>query len=122
MGRWYSYSGSKPSQGQEIGGKPQGFQFDDPKDDPRFAEFFAARKDTSHTVSGLDVGHDEQRGNVQFRGDAARVVHEEHDQHTGEVHTIVQRSSRVGSGTQRVTWKPDGPRRLVISDTKPTTD
>lgn len=82
---------------------------------PGASEYYANRDETSHDASGFDVGQVEH-----FRGDACKVLHEEKDQHTGEVHTYVQRSVRGDAGLYKVTWAPDGPRSMVIRSTRRT--
>jgi hypothetical protein len=117
---FYSIPGMAPSQTE---GKRDRFATpSELRADPRYAEYFAHRSPTSHRHSGLDVERDPTRGNITFNGDPARVVHEEYDQHSGELHTVIARSQQGSSGTQRITWKPDGERRIVASNIRSTTD
>lgn len=117
---FYSIPGLPPSQTE---GKRDRFATpDELRKDPRYAEYFAHRSPTSHRHSGLDIESDPRKGNIQFNGEPARVVHEEFDQHSGELHTVIARSRQGSSGTQRITWKPDDARRIVATDVRSTTD
>ena len=112
MPKFFSYPGSSPVQGN---GQPPWSQW--VKDVPRYKEFFDGRKATSHQHSGLDVGQDPTKGNVTFKGNAARVVHEEHDAHTGEVKTILHVSGKQPD-TREVSWAPVDERRIEIRDNR----
>lgn len=120
MSRFFSIPGMKPSQtdGQQD-------RYATPAElraDPRYSEYFAGRRDTSHRVSGLDIEGDPTKGNILYKGEPARVVAEEYDNHSGELHTVIARSQQGSSGTQRITWKPDSERRIVATDVRSTTD
>jgi hypothetical protein len=89
---------------------------------PQLAEWHASRKETSHEHSPLSVG--EYFWNTSS-GDrvAAEVLHEEKDQHTGEIHTTFRESSGIDSGTRRMVWKPgDDARQIVVTSNTKTTD
>jgi hypothetical protein len=117
---FYSIPGMSPSQ---TDGKRDRYATPaELRADPRYSEYFANRRDTSHRVSGLDVEADPRKGNILYKGEAARVVHEEYDNHSGELHTVIARSQQGSSGTQRITWKPDDARRIVATDVRSTTD
>lgn len=117
---FYSIPGMAPSQTE---GKRDRFATPaELRSDPRYSEYFAARSDTSHRHSGLDIERDPTKGNITYHGEPARVVHEEYDQHSGELHTVIARSQQGSSGTQRITWKPDDARRIVATDVRSTTD
>jgi hypothetical protein len=120
VSKFFSYPGSKPP---ETEAKRDRFATpEELRADPRYSEYFQHRSATSHRFSGLDVESDPRKGNILFNGEPARVVHEEHDQHSGETHTIIARSQQGSSGTQRITWKPDDARRIVATDVRSTTD
>lgn len=117
---FYSIPGMKPSQ---TDGKMDRYATpEELRSDPRYSEYFAGRRSTSHRHSGLDVEGDPSKGNILYKGDPARVVHEEYDQHSGELHTVIARSQQGSSGTQRITWKPDDARRIVATDVRTTCD
>jgi hypothetical protein len=128
MSKFFSYPGSSPRSATR---KSTGSASEDliaelreagQQRNPMAEEFYANRSPTSHRSSGLEPENDSRQGNIMFRGEPARVVHEEQDAHSGQVHTTIARSTRLGSGTTRVTWEPDGARRIVVIDSKPTTD
>jgi hypothetical protein len=89
---------------------------------PQLREWYANRKETSHEHSPLDVGEkfwDTSSGDKV----AAEVLHNEKDQHTGEIHTTYRKSTTDGtSGTRRMTWKPDEARSIVVTSNERTTD
>lgn len=116
MSRFFSIPGMAPSQTE--GKRDRYATPDELRADPRYREYFAARRDTSHRFSGLDVEHDPTKGNILYKGDPARVLHEEFNQHTGQLETYVARSTRLGSGTTKLTWTPEDARRIVVTDTK----
>jgi hypothetical protein len=120
MSRFFSIPGMAPSQTE--GRQDRYATPDELRADPRYKEYFEHRSPTSHRHSGLDIEGDPGKGNILYNGEPARVVHEEHDQHSGETHTIIARSQQGSSGTQRITWKPDDARRIVATDIRSTTD
>ena len=90
---------------------------------PQLKEWYANRKETSHEHSPLDVGDkfwDTSSGDKV----AAEVLHEEKDQHTGEIHTTYRRSTTDGtSGTRRMTWAGgDDARQIRVTSNKRVTD
>jgi hypothetical protein len=89
---------------------------------PNLKEWYANRKETSHEHSPLDVGDkfwDTSSGDKV----AAEVLHEEKDQHTGEIHTTYRASSGLDSGTRRMTWSPgDDARQIRVTSNKRVTD
>lgn len=118
MGRFISVPGLRHGKsGGETGAAmlPSGYRgpLPNPHDSPHLAEFFANRAPTSHTMTGLDA-----QDRVQYRGDAARVEGEERDQHTGKIDQFIQVSDSTGSGTRKVTWEPDGPRGMRVTNVK----
>lgn len=120
MSRFFSIPGMAPSQ---TDGKQDRYATpEELRADPRYSEYFQHRSATSHRHSGLDVEGDPTKGNITVHGEPARVVHEEYDNHSGELHTIIARSQQGSSGTQRITWKPDDARRIVATDMRSTTD
>lgn len=82
-------------------------------ENPLAAEFFAARKPTSHSGTGIDAGDF-----LHHRGAVARVEGEQRDQHSGRIEQFVQVSDRNGSGTRKLTWEPDGPRGMRVTSDK----
>jgi hypothetical protein len=90
---------------------------------PQLKEWYANRKETSHDHSPLDVGEkfwDTSTGEKV----AAEVLHEEKDQHTGEIHTTYRTSTTDGtSGTKRMTWAGgDDARQIRVVSNKRVTD
>jgi hypothetical protein len=112
MGRWYSIPGvsSNRAAGDWVPVRER------LRADPRFAEYYAS-KGQGPPVSGFQPGEE-----VDMKGVPARVIHEEYDQHRGEVDTWVRESSRCDSGTRKLTWSQDGAGRLVVSRIQKVTE
>lgn len=82
---------------------------------PGASEFYANRSETSHESTGFTEGD-----KVMYQGDCAVVLHEERDQHSGEV-TVYMRKSEYGrSGMVKSVWAPDGQRGMVLRDRRRT--
>ena len=128
VSKFFSYPGSSPRSATR---KSTGSASEDliaelreagQRRNPMAEEFYANRSPTSHRSSGLEPENDSRQGNIMFRGEPARVVAEEYDQHSGRVKTTIARSQQGASGTTEVTWEPTTERRIVITDAKSTTN
>lgn len=82
---------------------------------PGAREFYESRKDTSHESTGFTEGD-----KVMYQGDCALVLHEERDQHSGEVTVYMQKSEQGRSGLVKAVWAPNGERGMVLRDRRRT--
>lgn len=73
-------------------------------------EFYESRKRASHDATGFTAGDE-----ILFRGDAARVLHEEKDAHSGVVSTYIQRSAHGDSGIYKIEWEGTHERGMIAS-------
>lgn len=82
---------------------------------PAASEFYASRESTSHDSTGFTPGD-----TVMYQGDCAVVLHEERDQHSGEVTVYMQKSEQGRSGLVKAVWAPNGERGMVLRDRRRT--
>jgi hypothetical protein len=82
---------------------------------PCAREFYESRTATSHDSTGFTEGDQ-----VMYQGDCAVVLHEERDQHTGEVTVYMRKSEQGRSGLVKSVWAPDGQRGMVLRDRRRT--
>lgn len=109
---FFSIPGMRPHQRENSGAIGPGYRGPLPEN-PLAEEFLRSRAPTSHGTTGL-----EPDDFLHFRGDVARVEGEEKDQHSGKIEQYIQRHDPTGSGTHRVTWEPNGPRGMIVTDIK----
>jgi hypothetical protein len=105
--RFFSIPGVRPIRG----GK--GLALPDPKEDPRFADYFSGRPETSHGVLGLDPG---MNVDISIRGDVRHgtVVREVGDEKTGKASVFVR--SERGDGKKevhRLDFEPHKARSMI---------
>lgn len=92
-----------------------------PEHEKQLGEWLGSRDETSHQSVGLDPGQDiwfDDHGERR----AGKVLHEERDQHTGDVDVTIVANSETGSGTYVSTFKPNKERSMIQTKTKRTFD
>lgn len=102
MSKFFSIPGFQHNSARSHGGFMRGVN-------PNFSQYYENHAEHAGKATGLEAGE-----RVTIDGEPGIIHHEEYDQHTGKVHTIVQRSDALGSGTREVTWSTKDPKQMII--------
>lgn len=93
-----------------------------PEHEKQLGEWLGSRSETSHEAVGFEPGQDVMFRDATGAERPAKILHEERDQHTGNVDVTFAADSSTDSGTYVTRFKPNEARSMVQTETKRTRD